>query len=373
MNGPSVREPVSATVDKVPEIGPFGCAAMDLYRLGLMPLPCPSDDGKSVKGAVRGYGKWRRRAPLSWITKMMERWPTANVGIHTRLSNVTVVDVDDPALIDAMIVRFGETPLKTRTPSGGMHLWYRRSDDADHNLRKTEGLPVDVRSNGIIVVPPSIRPCGKHAGRGYEFVEGSWDDLARLPEVQAGSLAANRVSPSEPARLRAVSEGWRNDTLFRLLLRHARQCDDKIALQDVGDTINDNFDPPLPLSEVTKTVESAWNYEVTGRNWAGIEAKVQLTSSMIEVLTSHKSGPDATVLYLKLRLANSSRPNFAASSKAMARGQVIPGWAHGRYRNALYALSEIGLLTVIHEGGQGTGDPRLFSFATPITTKGPGK
>jgi hypothetical protein len=338
-----------------------------------MPLPCPSDEGKSVAGAVRGYGKWRRRAPCSWVKDMMERWPTANVGILTRLSNVTVVDVDDAALIDAMIARFGKTPLKTRTPSGGMHLWYRRSDDIDHNLRGTEGLAVDVRSNGLIVVPPSIRPSGKYAGRGYEFVEGSWDDLARIPKVRAGSLAANPASATQPTRLRAVAEGRRNDTLFRVLLRQARHCDDKSALQDVANTVNDDFDPPLPLTEVTKTVESAWTYEVTGRNWAGSEAKVQLTASVIEVLISHKYGPDATLLYLKLRLSNSSRPMFAASSKAMARDQVIPGWAHGRYRNALYALREVGLLAVSHEGGQGTGDPRLFSFATPIIEKGPGK
>jgi bifunctional DNA primase/polymerase-like protein/primase-like protein len=357
-------------VHKGLKIGPFSQVAMELYGRGLMPLPCPSDNGKSVEGAVRGYGKWRKRPPRSWVAKMVEAWPTANVGILSRLSNVTVVDVDDAALIDAMIVRFGETPLKTRTPSGGAHLWYRRSDNADHNLRQAEKLSVDLRSNGVIVVPPSIRPTGEHAGRKYEFVAGSWNDLARLPKVRPGSLPVSRVSAAQAAPLRAVKQGWRNETLFRNLLRHARHCNDKSALQDVADTINEDFDPPLPHAEVVKTVESAWSYQVAGQNWAGTEAKIQLTASDIRVLIAHKNGSDATLLYLKLRLANWDRPIFAVSPKAMARDQVIPGWAHGRYRNGLYALSEIGFLTVLHQGGQGAGDPRLFAFAAPAA-KGP--
>jgi len=344
---------------------------MDLYGRGLMPLPCPSDQGKSVEGAVKGHGKWRRRAPLAWIKKMIERWPAENVGILTRLSGVTVVDVDDPALVDTMIARFGDTLLKIRTPSGGTHLWYSRSDDTDHNLRKSEGLAVDLRSNGVIVVPPSIRPDGEYAGRRYEFIEGSWDDLMRLPQVRPGSLPGSRTSAKQPCRLLAVKEGWRNDTLFRQLLRHARHCDDKEALQDVAQTINADFDPPLPDNEINKTVDSAWNYQVTGRNWAGTKAKVLLAAFEIDALIAQKNGPDAALLYLCVQRANWDRAIFSISPKAMARDQVIPKWAHGRYRNALHALTEIGLLVVIHEGGQGAGDPRLFSFAAAIIKKGP--
>jgi len=336
----------------------------------MMPLPCPSDQGKSDEGAVKGYGRWRKRAPLAWIEKMMERWPAENVGILTRLSGVTVVDVDDPVLVDAMIARFGNTPLKTRTPSGGTHLWYRRSDDADHNLRASEGLAVDLRSNGVIVVPPSIRPSGEYAERRYEFIKGSWDDLARLPKVRPGSLPGSRAPVRKGDRLGAVREGWRNETLFRQLLRHARHCDDKSALQDVATTINDDFDPPLPPAEVTKIVGSAWTYQLEGRNWVGTEAKVQLNASEIGLLITHKNGSDAALLYLKLRLANWERRIFAVSAKGMVRNQVIPGWAHGRYRSAAHSLVEIGLLVVVHQGGQGTGDPRLFTFPPPIA-KGP--
>jgi hypothetical protein len=84
-------------------------------------------------------------------------------------------------------------------------------------------LAVDLRSNGVIVVPPSIRPSGKYAGSCYEFIQGSWDDLTRLTKVRPGSLPASRASVRKGHHLRAVREGWRNETLFRQLLRRCRR------------------------------------------------------------------------------------------------------------------------------------------------------
>jgi len=127
------------------EIGPFALSATDLYRRGLTPVPCPSNNGKSVKGAVRGHGSWRRRPPTEWLDKMIRDWPNANVGIVTGLSGVTVVDVDRPgALAHTLIARCGNTPLKTRTPSGGTHLWYRGAGERCGSLRH-EGMNVDIK------------------------------------------------------------------------------------------------------------------------------------------------------------------------------------------------------------------------------------
>jgi hypothetical protein len=42
---------------------------------------------------------------------MIGAWPTANIGILTGLSQVTVVDVDGPTeLAVSMVERFGDTP-----------------------------------------------------------------------------------------------------------------------------------------------------------------------------------------------------------------------------------------------------------------------
>jgi hypothetical protein len=368
--------PASCRADEGAEIGPYSLAAMDLYRRGLTPVPCPSDNGKSVRGAIRGHNKWRSRPPVAWVEKMISRWPRANVGILTGLSGVTVVDVDDPALIASMIGRFGETPLITRTPSGGVHLWYRNAREGCPDLRSSEQLPVDIKgAGGIVIVPPSTRPSGAHAGRSYTFIAGSWDDLGRLPLLRPDALTATGGALM-PTALRAIERGRRNKTLLRTLLHEARHCDDFDALLDCAHTIADRQfapdpDDPFTAAEIRKTAVSAWEYESTGRNWVGREAKVYASASEFAVLATRKNGADAMFLLMRLRLSNWNRPdNLMVVPKAMARTQVIPGWAHGRYRAARDTLVEVGILEVVHEGGHGKGDPRLFRFSTPVVTKG---
>jgi DNA-binding XRE family transcriptional regulator len=264
-----------------------------------------------------------------------------------------------------MIRRCGDTPLKTRTPSGGMHLWYRHAGEECTNLRD-EGLNVDVRgAGGIIIVPPSSRQGGLHAGCAYEFIEGSWDDLTRLPAARPGSLPMAKAQSAGPIPLRAVGKGRRNRTLFSRLLHQARHCDDIDALRDVADGINStNFEAPLPAAEIEKTVRSAWGYEERGENWAGKEPRVTLTRSQHQCLRTHRHGVDAWFLLAELRFVHWDRDEFAVVPEAMAKAGVVSGWGHQRYRNALRALVDTGILTITHQGGCRIGDARQYAFSS---------
>ena len=75
------------------------------------------EDGK--KPLVTRFTKWTRRPGSNTIQKWINKYPNKNVGVVTGpLSGVTVVDIDsaDPNVQRAMIERFGDTPLKVRTP-----------------------------------------------------------------------------------------------------------------------------------------------------------------------------------------------------------------------------------------------------------------
>jgi len=353
--------------------GPFAAAALQLHAHGLAVVPCPSDNGKSTAGAVRGFNRWKKHPGSDYIRKMMLRWPQANIGIITDLSRVTVVDIDDASLVETMIKRFGETPLKTASPSGGLHLWYRHNGERSGSLRSREGLAVDVKGKaGLIVVPPSIRPEGPHAGKPYRFISGSWDDLKRLPPIRQGSLPRGRdVATGTVTSLRAVREGQRNNTLFKVLLREARSCDDSETLLDVARTIAADFEPPLADSEVVKTAQSAWDYETNPakENWAGRGQRIYLTEPEIPVLLEN---PDALVLYVKLKMSRSGdlAPR-AVCPKAMAQAELIPGWHDKRrYKKARDWLVEKGFLRLSHKGGRGAGDPSLFTLSYPASAKG---
>ena len=59
-------------------------------------------------------------APFMEIYKLCQRYHLVLVTGN----GLVVVDVDDPALLGDVIAHCGDTPQKSRTPSGGFHLWY---------------------------------------------------------------------------------------------------------------------------------------------------------------------------------------------------------------------------------------------------------
>src|SRR3954454_24996496 len=155
--------------------GAFAVAAPGLSRAGLAVVPLGGAKGQTP--LVHSWTKWKHPPGPASIEKLSAKHPGANIGIACGLSGVVVVDIDDLSHALAMIERFGDTPLKVQTPRGdGIHLWYRSSGEGCQNLRDSEGLPVDLKGiGGLVVVPPSTRPSGEFAGRSYTIISGSWD------------------------------------------------------------------------------------------------------------------------------------------------------------------------------------------------------
>jgi len=168
-----------------PAMSAFATAAPDLSNRGLAVLPL----GGNGKQPLIKWREWRKRPGQAFIQKLIDEFPAANIGVLCGLSGITVVDIDAPELTSLMIERFGETPLKTVTPSGGLHLWYRNSGEGCPKVLRGEGLAVDIKGKGgLVVVPPSVRPAGQYAGHLYSFFTGSWDDLPHLPPIRPGAL-----------------------------------------------------------------------------------------------------------------------------------------------------------------------------------------
>lgn len=343
-----------------PSPTPFKDAARLLHDRGLVVVPAGGSDGKVP--LVKGF---TRRVPSIDTLRQWElQFPHANIGICCHLSDVTIVDVDDPEIEEMITERFGNTPLRTRTPSGGVHLWYRHNGERCANLR-CHDIAADVKAvGGFVVVPPSTRlGNGPNAGEPYRFVKGTWDDLGQLPPVKAGSLPAGSGNRSQSATPRATTECVRNDSLFRALLREARYCNDQDALFDAAQSINDAYHPPMAQKEVEKIVGSVWGYKVRGEIWVGKESQIITSASELDILIEN---PNAFALRSVLLLAHGAREDaFALSPKAMARNLVIPGWGPGAYRKARTWLVERGFLTVVHEGGRCPGDVGLFTLSTP--------
>src|SRR5262245_13845615 len=126
---------------------PFAETAPDLAKRGLAVIPCPGDDGKSPRGAVAGFHRWKGPPGPKAIGRLAAEHGDANIGIIPSLSGLTVADVDEGGKdAEEISRRAGDTPLIIRTPSGGVHLYYRSNGERSADLRSS-GLAVDVRGS----------------------------------------------------------------------------------------------------------------------------------------------------------------------------------------------------------------------------------
>jgi hypothetical protein len=200
-----------------------------------------------------GHVKWEQRATTD-PDRIQAAWSRApfNIGIATGPSGLVVIDLDTPehkgsadapdgaATFAALCERAGHavpTTYRTRTTSGGTHLYFTAPDGV--RLANTAGTvadSVDTRAwGGYVVAAGSILPAGRYEALcGSEAVAlPSWllailrpaparpVGPLRLPAV-SGSRAAVAALEAECAVVAAAPEGLRNVTLNRCAFKVGR-------------------------------------------------------------------------------------------------------------------------------------------------------
>jgi hypothetical protein len=346
---------------------------MEMHSYGLIVMPL---SGAAGKEPFLNFGSWRPgRAPgKPYLAKLIRENGASNIAILAGLSGYTVADLGASVSLEAMLDRFGDTPLIIRTPRGGYHLWYKNNGERCSNLR-CEGLDVDIKGQGGYVAgPPSVRlfdpeePDDPYVGNTYRFERGSWADLKRLPPIKPGSLPGSTLPAVRNRGAGVVMPGERNDKLFLFVKDQARGCDAIEQLQDCADGWNECLPVPLPAREVAATVASVWKYKLEGRLWNDGKARAVADSLEFEIL---RKNLDAHGLRTLLQLNHGARQEpFSVVCKAMHRDRLIPGWGVNKYRAALKWLISEGFLEVVHEGGTKKGDYWQFRLATPAFAKG---
>lgn len=337
---------------------PFADSAVEYHDRGLRPFP--------VRGKTPAVAGWNKRV---YRRNTIERWAKGtfagmNIGVPTGpITMMTVIDIDAPELRDYAFDRFGQTPVVVQTGTQGhLQAYYRYG--GERNAKGIDGLMIDVRGDGgMVVAPPSIT-----TGE-YRFERGSFDDLQRLPPVVPGSLC-NTVEPEtrarnglalqasliqhpKPVRLMIDGDG-RNTALFKYVKSKARQYGDEAALLECAYIRNREFAEPLPLAEVQKIVGSIINYLERGDLWADGIVRGVITAREVEIL---RGNSDAVYLLVEARINHAVRNDPFAFGTAMA---ARLGWGMDRFRKARDKLCETGFLRCVHQGGRGKHDPSLF-------------
>ena len=307
----------------------------------------PVNDNK--KPCTKGYDK----IGLNGSAELAEKFSEAEAFgfLAGQRSGVTVLDVDthDEVVLADSQLRHGKSPFIVIT-GGGYHAWYRHGGER-RQIRPDLNTPIDILGGGLVIAPPSQVAKGE-----YRIIQGTLDDLERLPPIHGvvdGLRSANAPIP----------EGKRDNSLFRLGLEQAKHVDDFATLLDAMRTRNMDCQPPLADDVVVAKAMSAWRYEQEGRNLVGRGRAVVLSHEFIDRLIA--KSPDALVLCSILKRHHWGR-NFVLS-KSMA---AMVGWGIARWKRARDMLVALGIIECVHPGGLGPHDPPVYGWCDKFTSKG---
>jgi hypothetical protein len=266
-------------------------------------------DGK--KPLVTNYARFGLRASA----QIAQKFPDADafglmVGKNSRLTVLDVDSRDDRVLADALD-RHGPTPIVIRTGSGNHQAWYRH-DGEKRLIRPEPDKPIDILGSGFVVAPPSRGNKSK-----YEFIQGTLDDLDRLPPLR-GLLVNDdgQTRTTAPQSTERIREGIRNRKLWEQCMISAHCCDDFDTLLDVARSRNDEFCPPLEDDEVVKVATSAWGYTERSENRFGRPGVFFDARQANELI---RDDPDLYLLLSFLRANNKPDSKFMATNLGLAK------------------------------------------------------
>jgi hypothetical protein len=205
------------------------------------------------KPAVQGYMNTGLTGSRSLAATKFGSAPALGFATDDR-NGLTILDIDTPNERDLIqaLDRHGQTPLIARTGSGKFHAYYRHNGER-RRIRPWQGRDIDLLGRGgYVIAPPSQVTKGS-----YRFIQGSLDDVHRLPPLRNLDLP------------KPIEQGARNNQLWRHCMKNAHHVDSFDDLLDVGRTFNENCEPPMEDTEVISAVRSAWEITERGENRFG--------------------------------------------------------------------------------------------------------
>jgi len=314
-------------------------------------------DGKSKKPATKGYAK----TGLRGSGQLAMNFPDidAFAFMAGKRSGVTVIDIDSPDdedLLREVLRRYGDTPLISRTGSGGFHCYYRHRDEG-RRVRPDPETPVDHLGGGVLAAPPSQGARGT-----YAFIRGTVEDLGRLPFIRGGADGA-QVKAAVQREL--VKAGGRNKALMDYLRGQARHCSDMADLIDVARTFaDDQFDRTTGHSftdaEIDAVARSVWDWTEKkiglGEYFVGEGRRMTISHAELDAIMA--LGADALMMFLHLKRRSAHLGEIVVANDmrlAMPDGE----WTLARFRKARTTLIEAEILREVRRASSWHG-PSLY-------------
>jgi Bifunctional DNA primase/polymerase, N-terminal/Primase C terminal 1 (PriCT-1) len=314
------------------------------HGIPLFPVRITADGAK--RPSVRNY----QRIGVRGSAKLVRQFGDAPAfGFVCGSGNkITVLDVDssDETVLSDAIDRHGKSPLIVRTARRRFQAWYRWNGER-RLIRPNPATPIDILGSGVVVAPNSSAAHGQ-----YEIIQGSLEDLERLPPL---------ASPGNSSISNMTVGTGRNNVLFRKIASDAHYCDDFDALLDRAKTLNDQFGEPLDDAEVVRTAKSVWKMTVEGRNRFG-QIGAWLPLGLVDRLVHD---PHLCTLVSWLKAHNKPNATFLVADGL----RQSFGWPRRQFVQARYRAIVEGMIVQISEPRKG--HPAKYVWGPAVQKDGP--
>ncbi|RUT97316.1 bifunctional DNA primase/polymerase, partial [Mesorhizobium sp. M7A.T.Ca.TU.009.02.1.1] len=247
-----------------------------LFQAGFSLLPLGGDDGKKPIVAFKD----RSRLPLGLVVNRMAGAGSNTFGIRLEGLLVVDVDTDTPKARAYVEMRFGTSPVSTKT-SRGFHLYFRHNGSKPPSVDRPD-IKIDFKAGGneFVVGAHSERPDGS-----IYWPIGKLVSFSGLPE-----LFDREVPGIELAKTNGrFPIGCRRE----MLKRRARQ----LALR--ADTFDDlvqnlvgfrewEIERPEDFSdgEISEMAAWFWKKRDSGKLWSGSNSVVMIERTVIDKLVA---------------------------------------------------------------------------------------
>lgn len=282
---------------------------------------------------------------------LAQKFPDAEaIAIVCENNGLTILDVDssDDSVFADALSKFGDTPIKVRSGGGNYQAWFANSGEA-RLIKPNDALPIDILGKGLVIAPPSVGSSGR-----YEFIEGSLDDLCRLPRLRpvGGPSPAALIPSCAPGR---IPKGRRSVEVWRFCMREVAGGSTYEELLEAARVFNGTaLEEPISEANLIRATMSAMQKEASGENWFGSGRRLAIDIDNFDSLLRY---PHASHLYLYLKRYNWGHPFVLANAVAPALGYTL-----SRFRAARDVIVDLGLIHSIHKGGDGRHDPPVFDW-----------
>jgi hypothetical protein len=147
------------------------------------------------------YQEWQNAMPPEELLREWFLGTKNNIAIIC--SGMVVFDCDDPAKADLVLAECGDTPHKLKTPSGGIHLGFRKRKGSNvTNQVRIKGQPIDIRTDGgLELIPNSETEDGP-----YEWLGEGLLPISELPVAKIG-WTRERTRRRVVQNIEAASDG----------------------------------------------------------------------------------------------------------------------------------------------------------------------